>query len=272
MIKLDVTYSDYVNTTDPKYPAGKAVDASGEENTDGTPLLAKWMNDINGTRQAIIKEAFGDMSGVSGVPDDAENSDVLKALKKITQEYTNSKVENEAQARAQGDTDVLSSAKSYVDQKFIQHYQKGYLQMPGMPSPLEDTSMHYEGYSWYEVNYDGNFFRAKGRNAKAFSAKKLTKENLINGNYIFQDDEQGDAIRNIKGKVKYLLYDENEKKEEAGVFTSKIAHNRGNVPHAHPYNYSQSELSFEADRVVPTAEENRSRNLTFIYWVLLKNE
>ena len=165
MIKLDVTYSDYVNTTDPKYPAGKAVDASGEENTDGTPLLAKWMNDINGTRQAIIKEAFGDMSGVSGVPDDAENSDVLKALKKITQEYTNSKIEDEERARAQGDTntlssaksyvdskvsieaqarskgdaDTLSSAKSYVDQKFIKHYQKGYFQMPGMLSPLEDV-------------------------------------------------------------------------------------------------------------------------------------
>ena len=101
MIKLDNTYSDYVNTSDPKYPAGKAVDASGEESTDGTPLLAKWMNDINGTRQAIIKEAFGDMSGVSGVPDNVENSDVLKALKKITQEYTN--------------------------QKFIDYYKNGYI-------------------------------------------------------------------------------------------------------------------------------------------------
>ena len=150
MIKLDATYSDYVSTNDPKYPAGKAVDASGEESTDGTPLLAKWMNDINGTRQAIIKEAFGNMSSVSGVPDDVDNSDVLKALKKITQEYTN--------------------------QKFIDYYQKGYIQMPGMPSPLEDASMHYEGYSWHEVNYDGNFFRSKGRNAKAFSSKKLKKK------------------------------------------------------------------------------------------------
>ena len=270
MIKLDNTYSDYVNTSDPKYPAGKAVDASGEENTDGTPLLAKWMNDINGTRQAIIKEAFGDMSSVSGVPDDAENSDVLKALKKITQEYTNGKVANEAQARAQGDTDALSSAKSYVDQKFIKHYQKGYLQMPGMPSPLEDTSMHYEGYSWYEVNYDGNFFRTKGRNAKAFSAKKLTKENIENGTYIFQDDEQGDAIRNITGTFGTQGNDISNSAD--GAFYPK---RRGHTERGYSeYTYWLNEVGLDFSKIegLPIAEENRSRNLTFAFWVLIKNE
>ena len=269
MIKLDVTYSDYVNTSDPKYPAGKAVDASGEENTDGTPLLAKWMNDINGTRQAIIKEAFGDMSSVSGVPDDAENSDVLKALKKITQEYTNGKVANEAQARAQGDTDALSSAKSYVDQKFIKHYQKGYLQMPGMPSPLEDTSMHYEGYSWHEANYDGNFFRAKGRNAKTFSSKKLTKEQIKNGNYVFQDDEQGDAIRNISGSFSgsEIFHAFNG---QLGAFKIEGLSAPGATG---TYDcVGSGAVTFDASRVVPTAEENRSRNLTFTFWVLVKNE
>ena len=293
MIKLDVTYSDYVNTTDPKYPAGKAVDASGEENTDGTPLLAKWMNDINGTRQAIIKEAFGDMSGVSGVPDDAENSDVLKALKKITQEYTNSKIEDEERARAQGDTntlssaksyvdskvsieaqarskgdaDTLSSAKSYVDQKFIKHYQKGYFQMPGMLSPLEDVSMHYEGYSWHEVNYDGNFFRSKGRNAKAFSSKKLTKEQIKNGDYIFQTDEQLDAIRNITGG----------NRQACGRTTMADCFGAIEVIQASAGNYYPNYQSgkngwqLNLKNVVPTAEENRSRNLTFTFWVLVKN-
>lgn len=269
MIKLDATYSDYVNTSDPKYPAGKAVDASGEENTDGTPLLAKWMNDINGTRQAIIKEAFGDMSSVSGIPDDAENSDVLKALKKITQEYTNGKVANEAQARAQGDTDALSSAKSYVDQKFIKHYQKGYLQMPGMPSPLEDTSMHYEGYSWHEANYDGNFFRAKGRNANTFSSKKLTKEQIKNGNYVFQDDEQGDAIRNISGSFSgsEIFHAFNG---QLGAFKIEGLSAPGATG---TYDcVGSGAVTFDASRVVPTAEENRSRNLTFTFWVLVKNE
>ena len=278
MIKLDVTYSDYVNTTDPKYPAGKAVDASGEENTDGTPLLAKWMNDINGTRQAIIKEAFGDMSGVSGLPDDADNSDVLKALKKITQEYTNGKVANEAQAREQGDTDTLSSAKSYVDQKFIKHYQKGYFQMPGMPSPLEDTSMHYAGYSWYEVNYDGNFFRTKGRNAKAFSSKKLTKEQIRNGDYIFQDDEQGDAIRSITGSVStnHLGTDYHNQLTYSQSFGAlKIESDMSKIfdrPASSANDRNVIKITFDSARVVPTAEENRSRNLTFTFWVLIKNE
>lgn len=295
MIKLDVTYSDYVNTSDPKYPAGKAVDASGEENTDGTPLLAKWMNDINGTRQAIIKEAFGNVSGVSGVPDDVENSDVLKALKKITQDYTNGKVANEAQARVQGDTNTLnsaksytdskvsieaqarskgdtntlSSAKSYVDQKFIKHYEKGYLQMPGMPSPLEDTSMHYEGYSWYEVNYDGNFFRAKGRNAKAFSSKRLIKEQIKIGDYIFQDDEQGDAMRNIKGRFRMQARRPSDPIAPFYVENMLDYDQLGNGNFLHKY-----DIGFDLTKIegFPIAEENRSRNLTFTLWILVKNE
>lgn len=263
MIKLDATYSDYVNTSDPKYPAGKAVDASGEESTDGTPLLAKWMNDINGTRQAIIKEAFGDMSGVSGVPDDVENSDVLKALKKITQEYTNGKVANEAQARTQGDADTLNSAKSYVDQKFIEHYQKGHIQMPGMPSPLEDVTMHYAGYSWYEVNYRGNFFRAKGDNANPFSSKKLTKEQIKNGIYIFQDDEQPDSLKKHKHNVK--VYNdgapdgwEDHATYDGGMYWNSRYNSGGN---------SDNMTTWETGD-----QENRPRDLTFIYWILVKNE
>ena len=243
MIKLDNTYSDYVNTSDPKYPAGKAVDASGEENTDGTPLLAKWMNDINGTRQAIIKEAFGDMSGVSGVPDDVENSDVLKAIKKITQEYTN--------------------------QKFIDYYKNGYIQWPGMPSPLEDASMHYEGYSWHEVNYDGNFFRSKGRNAKAFSSKKLTKEQIKNGDYIFQEDEQGDAVRNIKGRFRM------QARKPSDPIAPFYVENKLDYDQLGGGNFLYKyDIGFDLTKIegFPTAEENRSRNLTFTFWVLVKNE
>jgi len=263
MIKLDVTYSDYVNTTDPKYPAGKAVDASGEENTDGTPLLAKWMNDINGTRQAIIKEAFGDMSGVSGVPDDVENSDVLKALKKITQEYTNGKVANEAQARTQGDADTLNSAKSYVDQKFIEHYQKGHIQMPGMPSPLEDVTMHYAGYSWYEVNYRGNFFRAKGDNANPFSSKKLTKEQIKNGIYIFQDDEQPDSLKKHKHNVKVYNDGAPDGWEDHAIYDGGMYWNS---------RYNSGGNSDNMTTWETGDQENRPRDLTFIYWILVKNE
>lgn len=83
MIKIDRNYTDYRDDTDPKYPGGKAVDATTAEGTDGTPLLANWMNDINGTRQAIFIEAFGDINKVSGKPDNVQESDVLKAIKKL---------------------------------------------------------------------------------------------------------------------------------------------------------------------------------------------
>ena len=148
--------------------------------------------------------------------------------------------------------------------------KNGYIQWPGMPSPLEDTSLHFEGYSWYEVNYDGNFFRAKGRNAKAFSAKRLTKEQIKDGAYIFQDDEQGDATRNIYGSV--VMNAASTILHTSGVF-SKNNNNTGThadwgwVGNQRPFD----RLIFNLEGVVPTAEENRSRNLTFTIWVLVKD-
>jgi len=150
--------------------------------------------------------------------------------------------------------------------------KNGYIQWPGMPSPLEDTSLHFEGYSWYEVNYDGNFFRAKGRNAKAFSAKQLTKEQIKNGAYVFQDDEQGDAIRNIYGSV--VMNAANPFIAARGVFSKRP--DSGTGTHAQwAWTGGQKkieELVLNLEGFVPTAEENRSRNLTFIVWVLVKDE
>ena len=174
-------------------------------------------------------------------------------------------------AAPEADDDIArkSDFQKYVDQKFIKHYEKGYFQMPGMPSPLEDTSMHYEGYSWHEANYDGNFFRAKGRNAKTFSSKKLTKEQIKNGNYVFQDDEQGDAIRNISGSFSgsEIFHAFNG---QLGAFKIEGLSAPGATG---TYDcVGSGAVTFDASRVVPTAEENRSRNLTFTFWVLVKNE
>jgi hypothetical protein len=79
---LDGKYSDFVTWGAPNYPGGKAYDASNPDSIDGTPYKANWMNDINGTRQAIIKYAEGTFN-VSGEPDSADKSDVLNALLKI---------------------------------------------------------------------------------------------------------------------------------------------------------------------------------------------
>lgn len=83
MIKLDKSYSDYTDETDGKYPAGKGVNASSSESYDGTPWLADMMNDEHGARQAIYKAAYGSVDGLSGVPDNAEQSDTLNAIKKL---------------------------------------------------------------------------------------------------------------------------------------------------------------------------------------------
>ena len=296
MIKIDHNYTDYRDDTDPKYPGGKAVNATTAESTDGTPLLADWMNDVNGALQAIFIEAFGDIDKVSGKPDDVQESDVLKAIKKITQEYTNQinavegraraqgdietlrsaesyiekMVQAEAQARIKGEVDTLKSAKDYTDGLLIKIFQNGYIQWPGMPSPLEDTNLHFEGYSWYEVSYRGNFFRAKGDNAKAFSAKRLTKEQIKNGAYIFQDDEQGDAIRNIYGETGFGYVNANAAISNGVFKVLNPGYTHGVVTQGIS-NSSMSLLSFQAALVVPTAEENRSRNLTFTIWVLVKD-
>lgn len=167
----------------------------------------------------------------------------------------------------------LTAANNGIYQTLVHIFQNGYIQWPGMPSPLEDASLHFEGYSWYELNYDGNFFRAKGRNAKAFSAKRLTKEQIKDGDYIFQDDEQQDAIRNITGETaanrEGQLRIGGSNFEMAGAFYGEQG--QGTVHGSGPYTSAYVNLKFDASRTVPTAEENRSRNLTFTIWVLVKD-
>lgn len=201
----------------------------------------------------------------------AENTIETKLT--LANQQINDKIQKTVQEQfeAAADTTVKAKINTAINETLIKIFQNGYIQWPGRPSPLEDTSLHFEGYSWYEVNYDGNFFRAKGRNAKAFSSKKLTIEQIRNGDYIFQDDEQGDSIRNIQGTV--FLNAASTVFRASGVF-SKNNNNTGThadwgwVGEQKPFD----KLIFDLEGVVPTAEENRSRNLTFTIWALVKDE
>ena len=114
MIKIDENYTDYRDDTDPKYPAGKAINASTEEGVDGTPILASLINDINGFRQAAFMAAFGGFGALSGVPDNAFKSDTLDAINKITQTYTDKKVLEEAKERINKDTETLEAANGFT--------------------------------------------------------------------------------------------------------------------------------------------------------------
>ena len=170
------------------------------------------------------------------------------------------------------DTKILTSSnnlKKDVLKRFIDYFENGYIQWPGMPSPLEDTSLHFEGYSWYETNYDGNFFRAKGRNANPFSSKRFTMEQIKNGTYAFEADEQGDAIRNIKGKVESFY---NSVYIDAWLDNDLFHPILGDNHYGDLGGQNGRGFTFDISRAVPTAEENRSRNLTFITWALVKDE
>ena len=201
----------------------------------------------------------------------AENTIETKLT--LANQQINDKIQKTVQEQfeAAADTTVKAKINTAINETLIKIFQNGYIQWPGMPSPLEDTSLHFEGYSWYKVNYDGNFFRAKGRNAKAFSSKTSTIEQIRNGDYIFQDDEQGDSIRNIQGTV--FLNAASTVFRASGVF-SKNNNNTGThadwgwVGEQKPFD----KLIFDLEGVVPTAEENRSRNLTFTIWALVKDE
>jgi hypothetical protein len=89
MIKIDASYTEYYDATDPNYPGGKGVDATTEDSFDGTPYKKELMNDIVGWRQAAWIKAFGSIAGISGVPDNIEHSDTLNAILKIIQDSLN---------------------------------------------------------------------------------------------------------------------------------------------------------------------------------------
>lgn len=208
----------------------------------------------------------------------AENTIETKLT--LANQQINDKIQKTVQEQfeAAADTTVKAKINTAINETLIKIFQNGYIQRPGMKSPLEDTSLHFEGYSWYEVNYDGNFFRAKGRNAKAFSSKKLTMEQIRNGDYIFQDDEQEDAVRNIKGSFKKGQggYESFDYTGCSGVFQASDNHRTNDtatgVTVSRYDNTKQIIFDTSKDPNLKTAEENRSRNLTFTIWALVKDE
>jgi len=82
MIRLDHNYSQFVDINDPRHPGGAAIDTSSPDEEDGTPLLAKLLNDLRGWMEAVIIEGTGKFE-VSGELEHYGNSDVMDALKKI---------------------------------------------------------------------------------------------------------------------------------------------------------------------------------------------
>ena len=222
-------------------PDNTSIDQLAKLFTVAATANAGIMRDASGRAKVAAPEADDDIARKAEV--DSGKDDTLKSAKS----YTDQKVQAEAQTRAQGDADTLSSAKKYTDELLIAIFQNGYIQWPWMPKP--ETVFYFKGYRWAEVNYDGCFFRAKGKGANPFNG-----------------EEQGDAIRNITGTVAFDAG--NRIISCSGVF--KTVERGGDRSWTADGYWEKQNMSFDASRVVPTADENRSRNKTFIIWQLKK--
>lgn len=73
---------------------------------------------------------------------------------------------------------------------------------------------------------------------------------------------QGDAIRNITGQMNDVRF--NSQASASGTFTTRI---RGNTSADSNNGGTARDVNFDASNVVPTASENRPRNIAFNYIV-----
>ena len=201
MIKIDHDYTDYRDDTDPKYPGGKAVNATTAESTDGTPLLADWMNDVHGALQAIFLEAFGDINKVSGKPDNVQESDVLKAIKEIIKKLL---LENAFQYRgavSKVDLDKVIAPGSYgvtsngyvgallvfathSSTGVVQFYKDGYQDQPWMcRNAIDDDTRRWTEWRFLGVQLTTNVpSNAECQRDSPWAASPHWVYNLLTGN------------------------------------------------------------------------------------------
>lgn len=89
----------------------------------------------------------------------------------------------------------------------------------------------------------------------------------FNGTSRTVGSKQTDAIRNITGSLLSVLSDDNGTTDggATGVFTWYLARDNVNTPGG---NCHSNHLDFSAANVVPTADENRPRNVAFLPCVI----
>lgn len=94
-LDLTQTYPAQIDDTDPAYPWGKARNANSPDDTNGTPLEAQWLNDVWGSRQALL-----DAASIlpSGSPDQVGASDVLTAIQTLISSAVASEVQKRVAA------------------------------------------------------------------------------------------------------------------------------------------------------------------------------
>ena len=179
----------------------------------------------------------------------AENTIETKLT--LANQQINDKIQKTVQEQfeAAADTTVKAKINTAINETLIKIFQNGYVQWPWMPKP--ETVFSFKGYRWAEVNYDGCFFRAKGKDAHPFDR-----------------GVQGDAIRNITGSFGTQGNDKSNIAD--GAFYAK-KRGRTDSGYSEGTNWlNEVGLDLAKIKGFPIASENRPRNRTFIIWQLKK--
>ena len=143
MFKIDENYSDYYKNDPVKYPGGGAINSSGPDAIDGTPWLAKIFDNCVGWMQALYIKAFGSLDGISNEPENAQTSDVVRALEKI-------QTDNNTAQRTISDEKYLPMEGSAASAKKLTTARKVYVKL-GTASTSEtkdfsgDTAIPVDG-------------------------------------------------------------------------------------------------------------------------------
>ena len=189
MKRYDHNYSVYYRSPDEDYPEGAAVDSTSEDNLDGTPFRADFMNDVIGFFQAAFHKAFGNpfkgdcepVREVSNKPETARKSDVLDALEtlsgnRVAAEREGRELADAEEARARSEAD--KELRAVIDGLLLRAHPVGSYYWSDFPT---EPAVLFGGGTWERVK--GRFILAAGGGYGAgaeggLAEVTLTEQNL----------------------------------------------------------------------------------------------